>query len=65
MEPDEHDPFAGVPDVALLTVSEIATTLRISRASVYRLIRSGQLPATRFGDELRITAGAARSLLAQ
>ena len=35
-----------------LTVREFAEVTRISRATVYRLIRSGAVPVTRFGRRL-------------
>ncbi len=34
----------------LLTVNEAARMLRVSRASVYRRIADGQIPALRIGD---------------
>jgi len=38
----------------LLTVGEVAATMRISNMTVYRLIRSGQLGAIRVGKNYRI-----------
>jgi excisionase family DNA binding protein len=38
----------------LLTVSEVAETMRVSNMTVYRLIRSGQLAAIRVGKNYRI-----------
>jgi excisionase family DNA binding protein len=37
----------------LMTVAEVAEYLRISRASVYRLVRSRQLPVSNVGRQLR------------
>lgn len=37
-----------------LTVAEVAAELRVSTMTVYRLIKSEQLPATRVGKSLRI-----------
>lgn len=37
-----------------LTVQEVAAELRVSAMTVYRLIKSEQLPATRVGKSLRI-----------
>ncbi|HEX2575727.1 MAG TPA: helix-turn-helix domain-containing protein [Aquihabitans sp.] len=37
-----------------LTVAEVAGELRVSTMTVYRLIKSEQLPATRVGKSLRI-----------
>ena len=38
----------------LLTVSEVASTMRVSNMTVYRLIKSGDLPAVRVGKNYRI-----------
>ena len=37
----------------LMTVAELAEYLRISRASVYRLVRSRQVPVSNVGRQLR------------
>lgn len=37
-----------------MTVAEVASELRVSTMTVYRLIKSEQLPATRVGKSLRI-----------
>lgn len=41
-------------DQRLLTVAEVATALRVSNMTVYRLIRNGSLPSTRVGRGYRI-----------
>jgi excisionase family DNA binding protein len=38
----------------LLTVGEVAATMRVSNMTVYRLIKAGQLPAIRVGKNYRI-----------
>jgi excisionase family DNA binding protein len=38
----------------LLTVREVADVMRVSNMTVYRLIRSGELMATRVGHSYRI-----------
>lgn len=38
----------------LLTAAEVADTLRVSTMTVYRLIRSGELPAVRVGRNYRV-----------
>jgi excisionase family DNA binding protein len=35
----------------LLTITDVATKLRISRASVYRMLRAGELRAVRLGGQ--------------
>lgn len=39
----------------LLTVAEVASIMRVSRMTVYRLIRRGQLKAIRVGRNYRVT----------
>ena len=40
----------------LLTVAEVADHMRVSNMTVYRLIKSGTLPALRVGKNYRIRA---------
>ncbi|MBX3285525.1 MAG: helix-turn-helix domain-containing protein [Actinobacteria bacterium] len=47
-----------------LTVAEVAAELRVSTMTVYRLIKSEQLPATRVGKSLRIRADDVERFLA-
>jgi excisionase family DNA binding protein len=44
-------PFVGD---RLLTVAEVAATMRVSNMTVYRLINHGDLPALRVGRNYRI-----------
>jgi excisionase family DNA binding protein len=44
-------PFVGD---RLLTVGEVAATMRVSNMTVYRLIKAGQLAAIRVGKNYRI-----------
>jgi excisionase family DNA binding protein len=44
-------PFVGD---RLLTVAEVAATMRVSNMTVYRLIKDGDLPALRVGKNYRI-----------
>ena len=37
----------------VMTVNEVSKYLRISRASVYRLVREGKIPVSRIGKHLR------------
>ena len=46
--------FTGFGDDVLLTVAEVAQHMRVSNMTVYRLIKSGQLPALRVGKNFRI-----------
>lgn len=45
-----REPVGG----ALVTVSEVASLMRVSTMTVYRLIRAGDLPAIRVGKNFRI-----------
>jgi len=38
----------------LLTVSDVAARLALSKKSIYRLIETGELKAVRFGNTVRI-----------
>jgi excisionase family DNA binding protein len=47
----------------LLTVSEVAQTLRVSNMTVYRLVSAGELPALRVGRSVRLRAEDVESYL--
>ncbi len=49
--------------VNLLTVGEVSAALRVSPATIYRLIHAGKLPAVRVGRSLRVPTEAVRKLL--
>jgi excisionase family DNA binding protein len=40
--------------VRFMTVSEVATSLRVSTMTVYRLINAGAIPAARIGRSFRV-----------
>ena len=44
----------ALKDVRFLTVAEVATTMRVSNMTVYRLIHNGDLPAIRVGRSFRV-----------
>ena len=44
----------------LLTVDETAEALALSRSTIYRLLRSGDLVATRIGTAVRIPESSVR-----
>ncbi len=53
-----EDPQAFVPGGGtLLTVAEVASVMRVSNMTVYRLIKTGELPAVRVGHSYRIREG--------
>ena len=57
------DPYASY-DRRLLTVTEVAHALRVSKMSVYRLCDSGELDCLRVGRNVRIPAAAFRTYVA-
>jgi excisionase family DNA binding protein len=65
MKDDEQLP-QGIRDPHLpdlLTVAEVATLLRVSRMTVYRLIHTGELSAIRLGRTFRIPTHAVRTIM--
>ncbi len=49
-------PYPGdMSDATFLTVAEVATMMRVSKMTVYRLVHSGELPAIRVGRSFRVT----------
>ncbi|HQY32785.1 helix-turn-helix domain-containing protein [Actinotalea sp.] len=52
------------PRVRYLTVAEVAETMRVSKMTVYRLARSGELPAVRVGRSYRVPQDALDAYLA-
>ncbi|MFL6140811.1 MAG: helix-turn-helix domain-containing protein [Labedaea sp.] len=58
-EPDSP----GVAQVQFLTVAEVATMMRVSKMTVYRLVHNGELPAVRVGKSFRVPEKAVHSYL--
>lgn len=54
----------GLGEGKWLKVREVATALRLSNMTIYRLVRDGKLPAIRVGRSYRIPEAAAREYLA-
>lgn len=42
-------------DVVFLTIAEVASKMRVSKMTVYRLVHNGELPAVRVGRSFRVT----------
>jgi excisionase family DNA binding protein len=51
----------ALSEQSFLTVREASGQLRVSRGTVYGLIRAGRLPAFRVGESLRIPRSALES----
>ncbi len=50
-------------DPGLLTVKEVALAVRVSPATVYRLVQAGELGAVRVGRSIRVKAEDLRAFL--
>ena len=50
-------------DVRFTTVAEVASLMRVSKMTVYRLIHSGELPAVRVGRSFRVPESAVNDYL--
>ncbi len=44
----------ALSEVRFLTVAEVATRMRVSKMTVYRLVHSGELEAVRVGRSFRV-----------
>jgi excisionase family DNA binding protein len=58
-------PSSSLMSARFVTVSEVARQLRVSNMTVYRLVKSGQLPAVRVGRGYRIREDDVRKYLDQ
>ncbi|MFD5250548.1 helix-turn-helix domain-containing protein [Amycolatopsis sp. NPDC058340] len=66
MPPNKKDDLAKlntVGQVQFLTVAEVATLMRVSKMTVYRLVHSGELPAVRVGKSFRVPEKAVHEYL--
>ena len=50
-------------EVRFLTVAEVASIMRVSKMTVYRLVHGGDLPAVRVGRSFRVPADAVHEYL--
>lgn len=48
---------------AILTVSEVAAVIQVAPPKIYDLIRSGELPSVRVGNQYRVTRAALAKFL--
>jgi excisionase family DNA binding protein len=56
-----HD--SALAEVRFLTVAEVATLMRVSKMTVYRLVHSGELAAVRVGRSFRVPEHAVHEYL--
>ncbi len=52
-------------EVRFLTVAEVASMMRVSKMTVYRLVHNGELPAVRVGRSFRVPEDAVHEYLRQ
>ena len=50
-------------EVRFLTVAEVASIMRVSKMTVYRLVHNGDLPAARVGRSFRVPEQAVHDYL--
>ena len=50
-------------EVRFTTVAEVASLMRVSKMTVYRLIHTGELPAVRVGRSFRVPESAVHDYL--
>ncbi|MGV0836643.1 helix-turn-helix domain-containing protein [Mycolicibacterium thermoresistibile] len=60
---DAADATGQPPRAQFLTVAEVASLMRVSKMTVYRLVHNGELPAVRVGRSFRVHAKAVHDLL--
>ena len=61
MSANKRDP--AITPVQFLTVAEVATIMRVSKMTVYRLVHGGELPAVRVGKSFRVPEQAVHDYL--
>ena len=55
MTPPSRERTESLPDPKFLTIAEVATVMRVSKMTVYRLVHGGELPAVRVGRSFRVS----------
>jgi excisionase family DNA binding protein len=53
----------ALAEVKFLTVAEVATVMRVSKMTVYRMVHGGELPAVRVGRSFRVPEKAVHDYL--
>jgi excisionase family DNA binding protein len=53
----------ALAEVRFLTVAEVASLMRVSKMTVYRMVHSGDLPAVRVGRSFRVPEKAVHDYL--
>ena len=66
MASEPQDPVqreSPLAEMKFLTVAEVASVMRVSRMTVYRLVHSGEVPAVRVGRSFRVPERAVHEYL--
>ncbi|HEU5265215.1 MAG TPA: helix-turn-helix domain-containing protein [Jatrophihabitans sp.] len=58
-----HPVDPALAEVKFLTVAEVATVMRVSKMTVYRMVHAGDLPAVRVGRSFRVPEKAVHDYL--
>ena len=59
---EHQSPLNTAPRTALLSINDVAGYLRVTRATVYKLVAAGELQAVRVGKRKAVPAGRSRRL---
>ena len=54
---------SNLSEVKFLTVAEVATVMRVSKMTVYRMVHAAELPAVRVGRSFRVPEKAVHEYL--
>lgn len=65
VEPGDWNPVHLPDERPLLTVTEVATRLHLSRSAAYNLIANHALPAVRIGRSVRVRPGTLERWIAE
>jgi excisionase family DNA binding protein len=63
MPPSGVGNTSGLGELRFLTVAEVASLMRVSKMTVYRLVHGGTLPAVRVGRSFRVPEQAVHDYL--
>jgi excisionase family DNA binding protein len=55
--------MSSLSEIKFLTVAEVATVMRVSKMTVYRLVHSGELASVRVGRSFRVPERAVHEYL--
>jgi excisionase family DNA binding protein len=62
-EPAVRPVDPALAEVKFLTVAEVASVMRVSKMTVYRMVHAGELPAVRVGRSFRVPEKAVHDYL--